>query len=800
MIPKEKTDEVLRQRAEERLRSAGALEGPQEHARLLHELQVHQVELEMQNEELRRAQGELSEARDRYFELYDLAPVGYLTLDLQARISQANLAAAALLGVERRRLQGMHLSAFLVQEDADRLHLHLQALYEGDPTRQSLEIRLRTRPGAACRVRLDSVLAERGAARECRTVLIDVTAQRAVEAALQEREAQLQVILDTVPDGILTIDARGNVESSNPAAAHIFGYQADELRGRGVEVLVPGPDRARHRQDLASALRAGPEPLCVASREVLGLRKDGAIFPMEIGVNEIRDRGPRRFVCVVRDISERRRREQELRHAQRMEAIGALASGMAHDFNNLLMAIRGTADLALKALPPDHPAHPRVRQIADAVVGGASLTQRLVGFGGGSRVRSEPIELDAVIAGVGELLRRLLGEHVRLAVRAGAPGAWILADPGEIEQVLLNLATNARDAMPGGGDLIIETAPRTFGQPAALGVTVSISDTGAGMDEATRARIFEPFFSTKRGSGGTGLGLAAVLDIVNRLGGRIIVDSQIGRGTTFTLWFPETARRPAAAAAPVRAERGSETVLVVEDDPLVRAAVEHYLGVLGYRTLVAASPEEAMRICQRRQAPAQEQKIDLLLTDVMMPGRLGGDLAQELQASYPGLRVLFMSAQPGEDLVRLGRLPPEAPLLSKPFDERALGLALRRVLDGKAKAPRRVLLVEDSEDIRDSLCALLEGEGYQVLMARDGYEGLAVALREHPDAVLSDLGLPRLGGLDLARRLRRALPETRLVAMTGRAEAAERDAAKEAGFDAYLIKPADVGQILRALG
>jgi signal transduction histidine kinase len=385
---------------------------------------------------------------------------------------------------------------------------------------------------------------------------------------------------------------------------------------------------------------------------------------------------------------ERRRLEDEVRQMQKIEAIGRLAGGVAHDFNNLLTAINGFADLVLERLDPADPAHGEVREIRRAGERASDLTRQLLAFGRRQVLAPQVLDLGALVRGMQPMLRRLIGEDVELVAFIADDPALVRADPGQLEQVVLNLAINARDAMPTGGRLTIEVQPIAFDGPVAerhLGleagryVQLAVTDTGVGMDDVTRAHVFEPFFTTKPPGQGTGLGLSTVWGIVRQSGGQVWFYSEPGVGTAFKLYFPlvsEFVAPVAAPPAPRAPTGGSETILVVEDEEAVRGVVVRQLARLGYTALVAPNAEAARRLAVTHAGP-----IDLLLTDVVMPGIGGPTLARELQEARPGLPVLFVSGYTDDTIVKHGVLEPGVQFLQKPFTADALGRRVREVLD-----------------------------------------------------------------------------------------------------------------------
>jgi CheY-like chemotaxis protein len=374
-----------------------------------------------------------------------------------------------------------------------------------------------------------------------------------------------------------------------------------------------------------------------------------------------------------------------LRQAQKMETIGQLAGGVAHDFNNLLAVIFGHCEMLAMKLPQESPGRDSVDQIGRAAERAAALTRRLLAFSRQQVLEPQLLDLNLLVADMEKMLQRLIGENVRL-ITILQPGLnWVLADPGQIDQIIMNLAVNGRDAMPKGGRLTLQTrdleldAKTQSGQPPGRYVLLAVTDTGCGMTPKVQARIFEPFFTTKGVGQGTGLGLAMVSGIVQQNGGHIVVHSLPGIGTTFKIYLPavsELAKQPLQSRAPVKPVRSSETILLVEDEASVREITALLLVSLGYQVKEASSGQEALHLAQ-----GNREKIDLLMTDVLMPGMSGNEVAEVLRASDAGLKVLFLSGHSGDTLARHGVVHTEVAFLQKPFTLDALSRKLREVLD-----------------------------------------------------------------------------------------------------------------------
>jgi PAS domain S-box-containing protein len=506
----------------------------------------------------------------------------------------------------------------------------------------------------------------------------DITARKRAEGDLR----LFRAIIDQTTDGVEVIDpVTGRFLDANDRACAAHGYSRAEYLALGVTDV-----------DLGAAGRPWSEVVgdwrTDARRTFDGRhrRKDGSAFPVEVSLSFIRlDR--EYLVAVVRDVTERRRLEEQFQQSQKMEAIGRLAGGIAHDFNNLLTVINGYGEVLAAGLPAGHPTRKSVGAIVAAGLRAAGLTRQLLTFSRKAIVEPKVLDLTALVADLHNMLGRVIGEDVRLVLATQPALGAVKADPGQLEQVLMNLVVNARDAMPTGGQLTIELRsfelddnyarvhPTVRTGPYVL---LAVADTGTGMDEATRARVFEPFFTTK-GEKGTGLGLATVFGIVQQAGGHIDVYSEPGHGTTFKVYLPRIAAaadQSVVGVAPSEMPAGTETVLLVEDEDGVRALTRHVLAECGYLVLEARDGVDAMRMAARHEGP-----IDLLITDVVMP-RLGGRAtAVRLRADRPSLRVLYVSGYTDDAVVRHGILEAEVHFLQKPFTPLALAVKVRQVLD-----------------------------------------------------------------------------------------------------------------------
>ncbi len=625
-----------------------------------------------------------------------------------------------------------------------------------------------------------------------------------------------QAVVDALPSHVAVLDRRGTIVAVN-RAWRVFAVEnglPPQLQWRGVSYL--GACRRSH-EDGASTICAGIEAVLDGSRlrfeqeypchapdgpqrwfrlNVLPLCVDHEDYALVLHTNVTH-----RHIEVEQLGDERNRLEDEIRQLQKMEAVGRLAGGVAHDFNNLLMGISGTASVALRRCAPDEPVRFALDQIRNAAAAGTAITKQLLAFSRKRLGHATPQGLDAAILRNEGMLRHMLGEAIDLDVTVRCPECAVVCAEGELEQILMNLVVNARDAMPDGGRISVRTsrvslAPdqaRPGELPPGPYCVLVVQDEGRGMDATTRARIFEPFFTTKdQASGsGTGLGLSTVFGIVRRARGHIEVDSEPGRGSLFRLYLPYA---PQPAQPPCPGDRGpyargdGETVLVVEDDHLVRETVREYLRGAGYDVLEAGDGLTAQQIGRSL------DHLDLVLTDMVLPGTTGAELAKQLTAMRPEARVVFMSAHPREVLLDARRLEPGDDLLHKPFGEHELLTRVREALpprgparrpgsrdapapspaprapEGPAPAGRVVLLVEDDRMSREAVTDLLQDSGYVVHAAQGALEArrLVESGACRPEIIISDVMLPDGRGPEVVAGLDALGVEAHVVYLSGR--------------------------------
>lgn len=499
-------------------------------------------------------------------------------------------------------------------------------------------------------------------------------------------QSRLRAVVDTAVDGVILIDTRGRVQMFNPACERLFGYSAGEVIGENVRMLMPEPYRGEHDSYIANYNETGIARIIGIGREVTGLRKDGTTFPMDLSVGEAKQVDESIFVGVIHDLTGRKRTEEQLVQAQKMETVGQLSGGIAHDFNNLLTVILGNAEaLSLRLKARDD-----LRHLADTIVlaaeRGAELTRGLLAFSRRQVLQPSVIDCNLLVEGMRMLLRRTLREDIILNIGAPPKAVYALADPAQLESALLNLSLNAQDAMPDGGMLTFTTSevtldstsfPRDAVQPGDY-VAITVTDNGSGMSAEVVAHAFEPFFTTKEVGKGSGLGLSMVYGFAKQSNGHVNIYSEPGLGTSIRLYLPLVS----AGDAPVRmrgdeiAIGGNERLLVVEDDAFVRSHAISSLEGIGYQVIVARDGPEAVGLLRGG------AEIDLLFTDLVMPGGMNGwEVATVARQLNPKLKVLFTSGYSLETLTSRGQEDHRPRILSKPYRLAELAKRVREVLD-----------------------------------------------------------------------------------------------------------------------
>jgi len=587
-------------------------------------------------------------------------------------------------------------------EDKDRVIAGCYAAINGGATTWSESYRFYRADGIYAEVldRAYIVRNIRGQALRLIGAMTDFTELRKAHAALAESEARVRMVLESALDAIIGMDQQGTIIDWNPRAEAMFGWSRTEALGRSLaETIIPPDQRQAYRHGLYRFAATGEGPMLNRRLEATAWRKDGSEFPVELSIVPVKEGEGHRFYGFIADITERKRAEEKLRHtevqlrqAQKMEAVGQLAGGVAHDFNNLLTVIGGYTELMENSLSADAPMLADLREIMNATERAGWLTRQLLAFSRRQILAPQVLDLNTLIANFEKMLHRLIGEDVTLRTELAPALPPIKADPGQIEQIIMNLAVNARDAMPAGGRLTIETDivrvddsyPKKVAEvPPGRYVLLAVSDTGTGMDAETQRRIFEPFFTTKEAGKGTGLGLSTVYGIVKQSHGFIWVYSEPGHGTTFKVYLAAVDEEiPAAKKTPpaVQQRIGMETILLVEDDGSLRALTKKVLELNGYTVWAAANLDEALKV-----AGAHHWAMHLLLTDVIMAGGSGPAVATRLTERCPDLKVLYMSGYTGATMAHQGILASGSQLLPKPFSPDALLSKVRDVLDEPRK-------------------------------------------------------------------------------------------------------------------
>ncbi len=644
--------------------------------------------------ERKRAETTLRESAEKYQTILEAIEEGYYETDLAGNFTFFNDALIRLLGYSKDELMGMNNRQYMDAENAKKVFQTFQRVYTtGKPAREfDWEV---IRKDGIHRSNEGSVSLRRDAAGQpvgFRGIVRDVTERKQAEAALKESEERYRTLVERSPEGI-AVHSEGKILYINAAGTKLLGAaNQEELIGTQVLDLVHPDYRETVENRIRQVLEEGKQ---AELTEEKFLRLDGQIIDVEVAGIPIIHQGMPAIQVIIRDITERKRTEgalreteEQLRQSQKIEAVGRLAGGIAHDFNNMLTVINGYSDMLLRELDQGDPLRRKVEGIKKAGERAASLTYQLLAFSRKQVLQPKVVDLNTIISDIDKMLQRLIGEDIQLTTVLSPLTGQVKVDPGQISQVLVNLAVNARDAMPQGGKLIIETANFYMDQeyarqhfPVQPGsyVMLAISDTGSGMDAETQKRVFEPFFTTKEVGKGTGLGLSMVYGTVKQSGGFVWVYSEVGVGTTFKIYLPLVEEKLEGAEAGTASSdllTGTEKILLVEDEDMVRRITRDTLEMSGYEVLEARDGAEAIAICEQ-----EDCGIDLLITDVVMPRMSGRELAERLAVLRPGLRVLYMSGYTDNAIVHHGVLEAGISFLGKPFTANALAHKVREVLD-----------------------------------------------------------------------------------------------------------------------
>jgi two-component system cell cycle sensor histidine kinase/response regulator CckA len=632
----------------------------------------------------KRAEETLRGSEVRFRRLFEAARDGILILDYATgNIADVNPFLEELLGYPKREMLGQKLWEMGPFRDMVASKLSFEELRDKGYVRCE-DLPLQTRGGRLAEVEFVSNVYEVNGQKVIQCNIRDITARKKAERSL----VQLRAAVDASGEVIFMTDPEGVITFVNPEFTRLYGYTEDEVVGKVTpRILKSGGTPPEQYANLWEAILAKN----AVKYEIVNKTKEGKRVIVESSANPILDERENitGFLAIQRDVTARKALEDQLRQAQKMEAIGQLAGGVAHDFNNLLTIINGYAQLVLEKLEPDNPLRPKLEEISKAGDRAEALTRQLLAFARRQVLSPQLLNLNDVLAGMERMLPRLIGEAIELVYEPGKELGIVKADQGQIEQVIMNLAVNARDAMPHGGKLTFGTANVELDEGYAQGhaevvpgryVLMSVSDNGVGMDAGTLSHIFEPFFTTKERGKGTGLGLSTVFGIVKQSGGHVSAYSEVGLGTTVKIYLP----RVEAAAQRAQAQEarspatmgGKETILLVEDEEALGNLAAKVLEDYGYKVLKSNGGEDALRIEQQYKEP-----IALLLTDVVMPKMSGRDVAKHLNLLRPKMKVLYMSGYTDDAIVRHGILEDGVYFLQKPFTPGSLARKVREVLD-----------------------------------------------------------------------------------------------------------------------
>jgi two-component system cell cycle sensor histidine kinase/response regulator CckA len=650
--------------------------------------------------ERRRAEEALRQSEQRYrdfithskegvwrVELEQPIPVGLPADEAVERLlgngyfAECNDAMARIVGLDNAdALVGAHLKDLIIASDKERMESFRLAAQGGWQSR-TIELRALDMAGnPQYLLRTEVPIVENGMLVRIWGMTRDITELKRAEA----ERSRLLAAIEQASEGMVITDLEGRIQYVNPAFSTMTGFSREEVLGRNPRILKSGEHDGSFYRKMWQTLLAGG----AWHGELVNRRKEGSLYTVQMTISPVRNEEGQitHFIAVQEDITARKKLEEQFRHAQKLEAVGQLAGGVAHDFNNLLQIINGYCELLIDELVRQDELRGHVQEIKNSVERAAGLTRQLLAFSRQQVLAAQVLDLNRATGNLTKMLRRLIGEDIDLVMVEGPGMTRVKADPGQVEQVIMNLAVNARDAMPRGGRLTIETsnievdaayAQSHFPMTPGSYVMLTVSDTGVGMDAETQGHIFEPFFTTKETGKGTGLGLATVYGIVKQSGGFIWVQSEVGKGTTFRIYFPPAKEEPSADAAKeqVVVVGGSETVLLVEDEEKVRSLMRRCLVARGYNVLEARNGQKALALSGQHKGP-----IHLLMTDVVMPGMGGRELAEKLLPLHPGMKVLYVSGYTHDAILQHGVIDSGATLLQKPFTADMLARKVREVL------------------------------------------------------------------------------------------------------------------------
>jgi PAS domain S-box-containing protein len=645
----------------------------------------------------KRIEEALRQSEERYRTILEDIEDGYYEVDLAGTFTFLNDSMSRIFGYPKEELLGMNNRQYTDKEVAKKVFQDFNRIYKTGEHGRVIDYEITRKDGTKRYIGTSASLQKDSSGKPIgfRGIVQDITERMRAQEALRQSEERYRTILESIQDGYFEVDLAGKFTFLNDSMCRIFRYPKEELIGMNSRQYNDQENAKRIYQAFNKIYRTG-EPGRVFANEIT--RKDGTKAITELSASLIRNSEgkPIGFRGTTRDVTERNRVEREmaelqeqLRQSQKMEAVGRLAGGIAHDFNNLLTVMKGYSQLSLLDLKESDPLRENIQEIEKATQRATDLTRQLLAFSRRQILNLKVLDLNALLKDLDKMLRRIIGEDIELVTLLSENLGRVKIDPNQIEQVVFNLAANARDAMPSGGKLTIETADVELDETYAHAhvsvipghyVMLSVSDTGVGMSQEVKERVFEPFFTTKEQGKGTGLGLSMVYGIVKQSNGNIWVYSEPGHGTAFKIYLPRTEEEVDASHEREKTDffpRGSETVLLVEDDELVRDLASRLLKQLGYRVLEAADGEEGLRVAQEHNG----ETIHLLLTDAVMPHMGGKELSDQLKILRPDVKVLYTSGYTDETIVHHGVLDPNTHFLQKPFSPRTLSQKVREALE-----------------------------------------------------------------------------------------------------------------------
>ena len=653
--------------------------------RLVKKLEEKMLDLKREITERKQAEKALREKEKKYKTLLETTSEGCWLIDPELKTVEVNQALCNMLGYSQDEMLGK--TPFDFVDDENRKIFIEQSSKISNTAHRSYEITLKKKNGQNLHTHFNAttIRDESGEVQGSFAFITDITEYKRT----QEERNLLAVDIDQAAESVFITDTNGTIQYVNPAFEQLTGYRREDAIGKTPRILKSGKHDASFYAEMWNTITRGEAWL----GRIINRKKDGSFFEVDGTISPVFDKSGKiiNFVSIKRDVTHEAGLEKRLVQAQKMQAIGTLAGGVAHDFNNILTTIIGNAHMALLEIGKDGPLREEIEEIKEAGQRAASLTRQLLAFSRKQIIHPQIIDLNELLTGIEKMLGRLIREDVELS-RISGPELWhVEADPGQMEQVIMNLAINARYAMPGRVRLTIETANeilngdyfRSHGiehQPGPY-VVLTVSDTGIGMDEETQKQIFDPFFTTKERGRGTGLSLSTVCDIIKQNNGFIRAYINPGQGSTFKIYLPrvkegdvEEGRKEQTVMGEVG---GSETVLIVEDDDSLRSFVRKTLGHYGYTVLEAENGEDALKVSREYQGP-----IDLMITDVVMPRMSGQEIAERLQLLYPKMKVIYISGYTGDAVIRHCVLAPGPNFIEKPFTPEILARKVREVLEG----------------------------------------------------------------------------------------------------------------------